>query len=106
VRAGQVLAGRVALAERLPATNGERMTYSHLLTVRQVAELLNCSQSHIRRQYEAGKFPAPVRIGALVRWIPSTITSWLAAQEQGRAEAPEPLTPFRAALRRTAGVLG
>jgi len=48
-----------------------------LLTVHQVAELLNCSTRHIRRLADRGAMPPPLRIGALVRWDRATLTHWL-----------------------------
>jgi predicted DNA-binding transcriptional regulator AlpA len=38
-----------------------------LLDVRAVATLLDCSPRHVYRLADAGRMPAPVRIGALVR---------------------------------------
>lgn len=48
-----------------------------LLTVRQVAELLNCSARHIRRLADRGAMPQPVRIGALVRWERAELARWI-----------------------------
>jgi excisionase family DNA binding protein len=48
-----------------------------LLTVRQVAELLNCSVRHIRRLADRGAMPQPVRIGALVRWERAELARWI-----------------------------
>ena len=39
-----------------------------LLSIVDVSELLNVSQRHIRRLTDAGRMPAPVRLGALLRW--------------------------------------
>ena len=52
---------------------------SVLLDVRAVAALLDCSRRHIYRLADAGRMPAPVRIGALVRWRRSDLDAWLAA---------------------------
>lgn len=49
-----------------------------LIDVRAVAALLGCSPRHVYRISDAGKMPAPVRVGALVRWSRSTIDSWIA----------------------------
>jgi excisionase family DNA binding protein len=48
-----------------------------LLDVQAVAELLDCSQRHIYRLSDAGKIPAPLRLGALVRWNRAVIESWI-----------------------------
>jgi excisionase family DNA binding protein len=50
-----------------------------LIDVRAVAALLNCSPRHVCRLADAGRMPAPVRIGALVRWRRTDLDSWLAA---------------------------
>ena len=53
-------------------------TDSALLDVGQVAVLLRCSQRHIYRLSDAGRMPAPVRLGALVRWSRSAVENWIA----------------------------
>ena len=50
-----------------------------LLDVAAVADLLNCSQRHVYRLSDAGKMPAPVKLGALVRWSASSIREWINA---------------------------
>jgi excisionase family DNA binding protein len=50
-----------------------------LLDVRAVAALLDCSTRHVYRLSDAGRMPAPVRVGALVRWRRADIDAWLAA---------------------------
>jgi len=50
-----------------------------LLDVRAVAQLLDCSPRHVYRLSDAGAMPAPVRLGALVRWRRQDIGDWLAA---------------------------
>jgi excisionase family DNA binding protein len=50
-----------------------------LLDVRGMAALLDCSPRHVYRMSDAGRLPAPVRIGALVRWRRAEIEEWLAA---------------------------
>jgi excisionase family DNA binding protein len=50
-----------------------------LLNVRAVAELLGCSARHVFRLTEDKRMPAPVRIGALVRWRRADLDAWLAA---------------------------
>jgi len=49
-----------------------------LLDVRGVAALLSCSPRHVYRLADAGRMPAPVRIGALVRWRRADLDEWLA----------------------------
>ncbi len=49
-----------------------------LLDVRAVAHLLGCSPRHVYRLADAGRMPAPVRVGALVRWRRADLDAWLA----------------------------
>jgi predicted DNA-binding transcriptional regulator AlpA len=48
-----------------------------LLDVRQVAVVCGCSTRHISRLAKTGQFPAPVRLGKLVRWTRKSIDKWL-----------------------------
>ena len=50
-----------------------------LLDVRAVAAMLDCSPRHVYRMSDAGKMPAPIRLGALVRWPSSKLSAWLDA---------------------------
>lgn len=52
--------------------------HAALLDVRAVARFLDCSPRHVFRLADAGRMPAPVRIGALVRWRRSDLDAWLA----------------------------
>lgn len=48
-----------------------------LLNVQAVAALLDCSARHVYRLSDAGRMPAPVKLGALVRWNRSAIELWI-----------------------------
>jgi excisionase family DNA binding protein len=48
-----------------------------LLDVQAVAEMLNCSARHVYRLSDAGKMPAPVKLGSLVRWSAASIRGWI-----------------------------
>ena len=48
-----------------------------LLDVEAVARLCGCSAPHVRRLADAGRMPAPVKIGALVRWNRRAIEAWI-----------------------------
>lgn len=48
-----------------------------LLDVQAVAEMLGCSQRHVYRLSDAGRMPAPVRLGSLVRWSATAIREWI-----------------------------
>ena len=50
-----------------------------LYDVKRVAQKLFCSTRHVRRLIDMGKLPAPVRVGSLLRWSPSTIDQWVQA---------------------------
>ena len=50
-----------------------------MLNVGDVATLLRCSRRHVYRLVDAGRMPAPVKIGALIRWSRASIEEWIAA---------------------------
>jgi len=50
-----------------------------LLDVQAVAKLLDCSSRHVYRLADAGRMPAPLKLGALVRWRRAEIDRWLDA---------------------------
>jgi excisionase family DNA binding protein len=50
-----------------------------LFPILEVAELCSCSERHVRRLADAGRMPAPIRLGALVRWRRDEILEWIAA---------------------------
>lgn len=49
-----------------------------LVDVQAVALMLNCSSRHIYRLADAGRMPAPVRLGSLVRWSRREVETWIA----------------------------
>ena len=50
-----------------------------LLKIEEVSGILRCSPRHVQRLVLRGRMPAPVRIGALVRWRPDVISRWVCA---------------------------
>lgn len=50
-----------------------------LLDARAAAALLAVSPRHLYRLADAGRCPAPVRLGAAVRWRQAELLDWLAA---------------------------
>ena len=52
---------------------------SQLLDKSEIAALMNCSERHLDRMRAAGQMPAPVRLGALVRFRRTEIEGWIAA---------------------------
>jgi excisionase family DNA binding protein len=70
-------------------TQSVRDYAAELLDVRAVAAVLQCSPRHVYRLADAGKMPAPIRLGALVRWRRTELTDWIAAgcpAAEGRAD--------------------
>ena len=53
---------------------------SDLMTVQSVAndKLGGCSIRHVRRLYDSGKMPAPIKLGALIRFRRAEIDAWIA----------------------------
>lgn len=49
-----------------------------LLDVQGVAALLNCSVRHVYRLADGGRMPAPLKLGALVRWNKAALEEWIA----------------------------
>jgi len=49
-----------------------------MLTVGQVARMLNCSTRTVYRMADKGSIPPPVRFGSLVRWNRKAIDAWVA----------------------------
>ena len=50
---------------------------AQLLDVQSVGELLGCSPRHVYRLSDAGRMPAPVKLGSLVRWSAASIREWI-----------------------------
>ena len=50
-----------------------------MLDINDVSRQLRCSARHVHRLKAAGRIPPPVKLGALVRWPRTTISSWIAA---------------------------
>ena len=50
-----------------------------LLNVTAVSEMLGCSPRHVYRLSDAGRMPAPVKLGSLVRWSASAIRDWMSS---------------------------
>lgn len=48
------------------------------LDVQAVSGLLDCSTRHVYRLSDSGRMPAPVKLGALVRWNRAVIEAWIA----------------------------
>jgi len=59
-----------------------------MLTVQELATILRCSPKTVYRLADAGKMPAPCRLGTLVRWSNSAIEAWVAAGCPSHRNAP------------------
>src|SRR4051794_24164204 len=59
--------------------NEQSETCDKLLTVSEVADMLQCSERHVYRLEEKGLMPKAVRPGALVRWQRERIAAWIDA---------------------------
>jgi predicted DNA-binding transcriptional regulator AlpA len=49
------------------------------LTIRDVANLIKCSDRHVTTLRKNGKIPQPVKLGASVRWPSRVIQDWIDA---------------------------
>jgi excisionase family DNA binding protein len=52
---------------------------AQLLDVEAVGAMLGCSPRTVYRLSDAGRMPAPVRLGALVRWSKAAVEEWIGA---------------------------
>jgi excisionase family DNA binding protein len=50
-----------------------------MLTIEDVAKMLQCSDRHVTNLRREGLMPPPVKLGVLVRWPRKTIEDWIAA---------------------------
>lgn len=49
-----------------------------MLTVHDVARMLNCSARTVYRLADSGRMPRSVKLGALVRWPREVVEQWIA----------------------------
>lgn len=57
-----------------------------MLTVHDVARVLNCSTRTVYRLTDSGRMPRPIKLGVLVRWPREVVESWI---ERGCPKAEE-----------------
>jgi excisionase family DNA binding protein len=48
-----------------------------MLTVHDVARMLNCSTRTVYRLVDSGRMPKPVKLNALVRWPREAVEGWI-----------------------------
>lgn len=58
-------------------TTAAQLPPAQLLGVRAVAGMLGCSTRHVYRLSDAGRMPAPLKLGALVRWPRKAMEDWI-----------------------------
>ena len=59
-------------ASALPAASS-----AELLDVQAVSKICHCSTRHVYRLSDSGRMPAPLKLGALVRWSRESIEEWI-----------------------------
>jgi len=68
----------------------------YLLTIEQVMTKTSLSGTWIRDRIREKKFPAPVEVGGLSRWVGSEIDAWICEiQQLPRGTRPSPRHPER-----------
>jgi excisionase family DNA binding protein len=78
--------GRPGLIFAIPfVSGGSNMTDQHATyTAREVAEMLRCCETHIRRLARRDKIPGQVKgVGRLLRFARPAIDSWITCQRTG-----------------------
>lgn len=63
------------LPTKVSTQAGGSMT--RMLTVQEVATVLNCSARTVYRLADSGRMPPPFRLGGLVRWSPAVFEAWI-----------------------------
>lgn len=53
------------------------LTTTRMLSVAEVATLLNVSKRHVWRLKSAGKLPQPIKVGRAVRWTQESIATFI-----------------------------
>ena len=48
-----------------------------LISIHDVAKMLNCSPRHVYRLVDTRRIPQPVKLGALLRWVRSDVDQWV-----------------------------
>ena len=68
-----------ATVERIDGRDAGPGAQPAMLTVHDVARMLNCSARTVYRLTDSGKMPRPVKLNALVRWPRDVVEQWIAA---------------------------
>jgi len=67
-----------ATVERIDGWDAGLCETPAMLTVHEVARMLNCSARTVYRLTDSGRIPRPVKLGALVRWPRDAVEKWIA----------------------------
>ena len=67
-----------AAVERIDGPDAGTGKAPAMLTVHDVARMLNCSVRTVYRLCDSGRMPRPVKLGALVRWPREQVEAWIA----------------------------
>ncbi len=62
-----------------PASPDDGHVAGRLLSLGDVATRLRVSTRHVRRLADAGRIPAPIHIGRLLRWRSEQLSTWIDA---------------------------
>ena len=68
---------RNATVERIDGPEAGTGEAPIMLTVHDVAQMLNCSARTVYRLTDSGRMPRPVELNSLVRWPRETIETWI-----------------------------
>ena len=68
------------------ANNPTPLLEAGTYNVPDLAELLKCSERHIRNMADAGDIPGVIRLGRLVRFHRGIVNEWLDAGAPSRSE--------------------
>ena len=66
-----------ATVERIDGREAGPGEMPAMLTVHDVARMLNCSARTVYRLTDSGRMPRPAKLGSLVRWPRETIERWI-----------------------------
>ena len=50
-----------------------------LISIHEVANMLDCSPRHIYRLADTRRIPQPIKLGALLRWVKADFEQWITA---------------------------
>ena len=63
--------------ERIDGPGADPGEMPAMLTVHDVARMLNCSDRTVYRLTDSGRMPKSVKLGTLVRWSKTVIERWI-----------------------------